>query len=101
MQRISQPHPLSGIEEERDMKSSRLRRARALITACVAGMATLALTSAPASARAHHGSAARNLPVVPGSRYLALGDSVTFGYEEPQVVPAPDYARAAASPATP
>jgi lysophospholipase L1-like esterase len=30
-------------------------------------------------------------PVTPGSRYLALGDSVVFGYEEPQVVPAPNY----------
>ena len=30
-------------------------------------------------------------PVVKGSKYLALGDSVTFGYEEPQVVPPPDY----------
>jgi lysophospholipase L1-like esterase len=29
--------------------------------------------------------------VVPGSRYLALGDSVTFGYVEPTVVPAPNY----------
>jgi lysophospholipase L1-like esterase len=33
--------------------------------------------------------------VSPGSRYLALGDSVTFGYEEPQVVPAPNYHDAA------
>jgi lysophospholipase L1-like esterase len=38
---------------------------------------------------------AKNLPVVPGSQYLALGDSVTFGYMEPAVVPAPDYANAA------
>jgi lysophospholipase L1-like esterase len=30
-------------------------------------------------------------PVTPGSGYLALGDSVTFGYEESQVVPAPNY----------
>lgn len=30
-------------------------------------------------------------PVTPGSTYLALGDSVTFGYEEAQVVPAPNY----------
>ena len=29
----------------------------------------------------------KNLPVVPGSQYLALGDSVTFGYEEAQVTP--------------
>jgi lysophospholipase L1-like esterase len=35
--------------------------------------------------------APRNLPVVPGSQYLALGDSVTFGYMESTVVPAPDY----------
>ena len=33
-------------------------------------------------------------PVTKGSTYLALGDSVTFGYEEPQVVPAPNYADA-------
>ena len=26
-------------------------------------------------------------PVVPGSGYLALGDSVTFGYQEAQVAP--------------
>jgi lysophospholipase L1-like esterase len=30
-------------------------------------------------------------PVTGGSRYLALGDSVTFGYQEPRVVPAPNY----------
>jgi lysophospholipase L1-like esterase len=35
------------------------------------------------------------LPVTRGSSYLALGDSVPFGYQEPQVVPAPDYANAA------
>ena len=30
----------------------------------------------------------KNLPLVPGSQYLALGDSVTFGYMESSVVPA-------------
>ena len=30
-------------------------------------------------------------PITKGSTYLALGDSVTFGYEEPTVVPAPNY----------
>lgn len=34
-------------------------------------------------------------PLTPGSSYLALGDSVTFGYQEPSTVPAPDYANAA------
>ena len=33
-------------------------------------------------------------PVTRGSAYIALGDSVTFGYEEPQVVPAPNYSDA-------
>jgi hypothetical protein len=41
---------------------------------------------------------AKNLPVVPGSQYLALGDSVTFGYMEPTVVPAPNYGDAASFP---
>jgi lysophospholipase L1-like esterase len=36
----------------------------------------------------------RAQPVAPGARYLALGDSVTFGYMEPNVVPAPNYTNA-------
>jgi lysophospholipase L1-like esterase len=44
---------------------------------------------------------ARNLPVIPGSQYLALGDSVTFGYMESTVVPAPNYGDAAAFPGYP
>jgi lysophospholipase L1-like esterase len=39
--------------------------------------------------------------VTPGSGYLSLGDSVTFGYMEPTVVPAPDYANAASFDAYP
>jgi lysophospholipase L1-like esterase len=34
-------------------------------------------------------------PITRGSGYLALGDSVSFGYQEPTVVPAPDYTNAA------
>lgn len=34
-------------------------------------------------------------PVTRGSGYLALGDSVSFGYMEPTVTPAPDYTNAA------
>lgn len=33
-------------------------------------------------------------PVARGAGYLALGDSVSFGYMEPTVVPAPDYPNA-------
>jgi lysophospholipase L1-like esterase len=40
-------------------------------------------------------TAARSGPAVePGSAYLALGDSVSFGYQEPQVVPKPNYSKA-------
>jgi lysophospholipase L1-like esterase len=40
-------------------------------------------------------AAARHVPkVTPGSAYLALGDSVSFGYQEPQVVPKPNYSKA-------
>ena len=55
-----------------------------LTLACVAGPAQ-ARTSAKFSPRV------QNRPVVPGSQYLALGDSVTFGYMESQVVPTPNY----------
>jgi lysophospholipase L1-like esterase len=41
------------------------------------------------------GSASAAQPVTRGSRYLALGDSVTFGYEEPGVVPTPNYSNPA------
>jgi lysophospholipase L1-like esterase len=34
-------------------------------------------------------------PLTRGSEYLALGDSVTFGYQEPTTVPAPNYHDAA------
>jgi len=40
-------------------------------------------------------------PVTPGSRYLALGDSVTFGYEESTVVPPPNYKDASSFPGYP
>jgi lysophospholipase L1-like esterase len=56
---------------------------RAALAAALALM-IVGICSAPALA-------ASPAPVTPGSRYLALGDSVVFGYEEPQVVPAPNY----------
>jgi len=45
-------------------------------------------------ANAASGGSGSAPPVTAGSRYLALGDSVTFGYEEPSVVPAPNYSNA-------
>jgi lysophospholipase L1-like esterase len=64
--------------------------ATAVLTICAIG--GLAAASSPAVAKT---TKAPVPAVTPGSRYLALGDSVTFGYEESQVVPAPDYADAA------
>ena len=55
--------------------------------------------AAPATASVRAAPAAASVRAAPrvsrGSWYLALGDSVTFGYQEPFVVPAPDYHRAA------
>lgn len=56
----------------------------------------LAVASAPALAKTSPKkpkapTITTKTPVTPGSTYLALGDSVTFGYEEAQVVPAPNY----------
>ena len=59
------------------------------VASTMAATATAA-TSPPSSTR-----------VTPGSGYLALGDSVTFGYQEPTVVPAPDYSNAASFPGYP
>jgi lysophospholipase L1-like esterase len=65
------------------LDSATLRRALlwAAVAACV--------LSAPAVASASKGGSPPT--VTPGSRHLALGDSVTFGYVEPTVKPAPNY----------
>jgi lysophospholipase L1-like esterase len=44
-----------------------------------------------AGSAAAHPSATGGPALLPGTRYLALGDSVTFGYKESTVVPKPDY----------
>jgi lysophospholipase L1-like esterase len=69
----------------------------AVLTLCAA--LGLALASGPALAKkpAKKPTAPKitpRTPVTPGSGYLALGDSVTFGYEEQQVIPTPNYADA-------
>jgi lysophospholipase L1-like esterase len=51
-------------------------------------LAALTLGALPAAAAAASA-------VTPGSRWLSLGDSVTFGYMESTVVPAPNYRNAA------
>jgi lysophospholipase L1-like esterase len=64
-----------------------------LLTRTGLALAVLAVGAAPAAAKPK--ATANPLPVAPGTRYLALGDSVTFGYMESNVVPAPNYHNAA------
>jgi lysophospholipase L1-like esterase len=65
---------------------TRLLGATVALTVCAMGSFAVAVESA---------RAASITPVTTGSRYLALGDSVTFGYEESGVVPTPNYHDAA------
>src|SRR5436305_11926543 len=55
----------------------------------------LAATSTSAAARKSVKPAVKPLKLTPGSGYLALGDSVTFGFEESGVKPRPNYTNAA------
>jgi lysophospholipase L1-like esterase len=70
----------------------------AAAASAVAIAAALALVSvaeasvhADAKARAQAPKVTFHTPVRAGARYLALGDSVTFGYQESTVVPSPNY----------
>jgi lysophospholipase L1-like esterase len=72
------------------------RRALKFVVLTVCAGLGLALASGPALAKKPASTPkapklTTHTPVTPGSGYLALGDSVVFGYEESTVVPAPDY----------
>jgi hypothetical protein len=73
--------------DDHSRRSQMKRRLYGALALCATGVFVITLPAA-ASAAAH---SADRQPVVSGSGYLALGDSVTFGYQEAQVVPAPDY----------
>jgi len=60
------------------------------VVVTVAMTAMVALLWLPASSGATTRGVVR-APVTAGSDYLALGDSVSFGYREPTTSPAPDY----------
>ena len=81
-----------------------VKRVLTAVAVAIFTAAPFALTAALASAKPkdarhagakrvrHEGDRGDAVPAVtPGSDYLALGDSVTFGYEESSVVPPPDY----------
>jgi lysophospholipase L1-like esterase len=83
------------------VKAKRAVRAM-LVLLCAAGLLVTitgqALAKKPSGKKPTATSKSKITPTTPitkGSTYLALGDSVTFGYEEPQVVPAPNYPDAA------
>jgi lysophospholipase L1-like esterase len=68
----------------------------ALVFVCAAAM--FAAASGQALAKKPASKKSKITPttaMTKGSTYLALGDSVTFGYEEPAVVPTPNYQDAA------
>jgi len=75
--------------------SKRLRRAGMI--AAVSAVFCVGLTVPAASSFAATRPAATSSPAVSphAPSYLALGDSVTFGYREPTTVPPPNYADAA------
>jgi lysophospholipase L1-like esterase len=66
-------------------------------------LGTLAMAGAAAAktTRAQPSAVTLTTPVTKGSQYLSLGDSVTFGYQEPNVTPAPNYHNAATFPGYP
>lgn len=72
------------------MKPSTGRRLAVLAASALAVGATL-LTTLPSASAAPTTSARLAPPVTSGSSYLALGDSVPFGYREQNSIPTPDY----------
>jgi lysophospholipase L1-like esterase len=65
-----------------------------LLALALVALVVLALASSGVAA-ASAASLTPSSPVTRGSGYVALGDSVTFGYQESAVSPAPDYQHAA------
>ena len=77
----------------RPTRSSRSRRTVLALAAAgaAAALAVSAVVAVPAFAHGAHHPAPRPVPVRPGASYLALGDSVSFGYREPANLPTPNY----------
>lgn len=65
-----------------------------LVATCLLGSLTPASAAAKTPSGTQRTTVTLKTPVTAGSRYLALGDSVTFGYQEPTVIPPPNYQNA-------
>ncbi len=66
------------------------KRPRKLLATMAAVGAVVSLTTAGAASAT---AATTPAPVTQGSRYLALGDSIAFGYRESDAVQTPDYSK--------
>jgi lysophospholipase L1-like esterase len=75
--------------------AARARRTFSTMVVMVGAISLLMAAGAGAAVAKVAPGSTPSAPVIRGSRYLALGDSVAFGYEEPSVVPAPNYMDAA------
>ncbi len=71
--------------------------ASAVVLAAMIAVALALPAASAAGGRWHHST----WGLTRGSGYLALGDSVTFGYQEPGVIPHPNYSNAASFPGYP
>ena len=80
-------------------KGENMIRRRWSVARRASAVIVMSLGLVSTSAGASSAPPARHVPdvahVTPGSDYLALGDSVSFGYRESTTVPAPDYSSAA------
>ena len=72
-------------------RGHRRRVVGSVACALLAGATLSASAQARSTTKPAPATLTPSTPVTPGSGYLALGDSVSFGYMEPTVVPAPDY----------
>ena len=79
----------------------RARMARVLVAATVSTCAVGLILASAAGAVLLTPVWSNPVRLTPGSRYLALGDSVTFGFQEASVVPAPNSHNAANFPGYP
>jgi lysophospholipase L1-like esterase len=87
------------VGESANSVTSRARRLAArgalvalALSACLVGSLALSASAGAATRRVTPLTPVTPAsPVTPGSAYLSLGDSVTFGYQESAVVPAPNY----------
>jgi lysophospholipase L1-like esterase len=79
------------VVRRRMLPAARWTVAVSVLTMALLGSLAAVSAIAEAAIGAQKTTVTLKTPVTSGSRYLALGDSVTFGYQEPQVVPAPNY----------